>query len=226
MFNSILEEVTQTTSSLSVSGALICIATSVALGLVIAFTHRITSKYSKNFLITLCVLPLLVQIVIMMVNGNLGTSIAVLGAFSLVKFRSIAGNSKEIVSIFWAMAIGLAVAMGQIIFAIVVTVIVALLIIILSKTKFGEKDEEKILKITIPENLDYTEIFNEIFEKYMQSQVLKKTKTTNMGTMYELTYYVKLKNNLKEKDLIDEVRCRNGNLNVSLNRQELAQEEL
>src|SRR5574344_2210766 len=117
MFNSILEEATQTTSSLSVSGVLICIATSVALGLVIAFTHRITSKYSKNFLITLCVLPLLVQIVIMMVNGNLGTSIAVLGAFSLIKFRSIAGNSKEIVSIFWAMAIGLAVAMGQIIFA-------------------------------------------------------------------------------------------------------------
>src|SRR5574344_1173740 len=155
MFSSILEGVSETTSSLSVSSALICVATSIILGLVIAFTHKITSKYSKNFLITLCVLPLLVQVVIMMVNGNLGTSVAVLGAFSLVRFRSLPGNSKEIISIFWAMGIGLAVAMGQIVFAIVITAIVSLLIIILSKTKFGERGSYKILKITIPENLDY-----------------------------------------------------------------------
>lgn len=213
MFKSIFE----TTNSLSITTVLLCLSVSIILGLIIAFTHIKTGKYTKNFVITLTILPALVQVVMMMVNGNLGTSVAVLGAFSLVRFRSIPGNSKEITSIFLAMAIGLSIGMGHILFAILVTIIVCLVLIILSITKFGEKkDILKILKITIPENLDYTGVFDDIFNKFTKQIVLEQVKTTNMGSMFELKYSVKILSNVNEKEFIDSLRCRNGNLTISL----------
>lgn len=224
MFESILNNAAGT---LSIQSALICMFTSIILGVIIAYVHMCTTKYSKNFLITLSVLPLIVQVVIMMVNGNLGTSVAVLGAFSLVRFRSIPGNSREIVSIFFAMAIGLAVGMGHIIFAIVITVMLTIVLIILSKSKFGEKNiQEQKLKILIPEDLNYIDIFNDIFEKYLELCNLTKVKTTNMGSMYELSYNVILKDEKQQKDFIDEIRCRNGNLNISLFKAESSECEL
>ncbi len=224
MFESILNNAAGT---LSIQSALICMITSIILGVIIAYVHMCTTKYSKNFLITLSVLPLIVQVVIMMVNGNLGTSVAVLGAFSLVRFRSIPGNSREIVSIFFAMAIGLAVGMGHIIFAIVITVMLTVVLIILSKSKFGEKNiQEQKLKILIPEDLNYIDIFNDIFEKYLELCNLTKVKTTNMGSMYELSYNVILKDEKQQKDFIDEIRCRNGNLNISLFKAESSECEL
>lgn len=224
MFESILNNAVGT---LSIQSALICMFTSIILGVIIAYVHMCTTKYSKNFLITLSVLPLIVQVVIMMVNGNLGTSVAVLGAFSLVRFRSIPGNSREIVSIFFAMAIGLAVGMGHIIFAIVITVMLTIVLIILSKSKFGEKNiQEQKLKILIPEDLNYIDIFNDIFEKYLELCNLTKVKTTNMGSMYELSYNVILKDEKQQKDFIDEIRCRNGNLNISLFKAESSECEL
>lgn len=213
MFNSIFD----VTESLSIGSVLLCFGISIVLGLIVAFTHMKTGKYSKNFVITLTILPLLVQVVMMMVNGNLGTSVAVLGAFSLIRFRSLPGNSREIASIFLSMAIGLSIGMGQILFAILITVIICLVIIILMYTNFGEtKDIVKILKITIPEDLDYTDVFDDIFIKFTKDINLEQVKTTNMGSMFELKYSVKLLKNINEKEFIDTLRCRNGNLTISL----------
>lgn len=225
MFESIFEN--SLASSLSYGDAIICILTSCFLGAIIAFVHMKTSRYTKNFLITLAILPVLVQLVIMMVNGNLGTSIAIMGAFSLVRFRSIAGNSKEITSVFFAMVIGLAVGMGQLLFAIIVTAIVTLLILIYSKIKFGnDKENERKLKVVIPESLNYIDVFEDIFEKYTNRNILEKVKTTNMGSMYELNYHIEIKDGIDEKKFLDEIRCRNGNLNIMLSREITGDAEL
>lgn len=216
MFNSILES---NSGTLSISTALICMGAALIFGIIIALVHMYSTKCSKNFAITIAVLPLLVQVVIMMVNGNLGTSIAILGSFSLIRFRSMQGNSRELVSIFFAMAIGLAVGMGHIMYAFVFTLITSLALIILQKSSFGmKKNNEKSLKVTIPENLDYTNIFDDIFDKYTNNIELNKIKTTNMGSMFEVSYNISLKNNINEKDFIDEIRTRNGNLTVNLGR--------
>jgi hypothetical protein len=204
-----------TAVSLSISSLFICLITSIILGLVISLVHIKTTKSSKNFAITLAILPTLISLVIMMVNGNLGTSVAVLGAFSLIRFRSAPGNSKEIISVFFAMAIGLAVGMGEITFAIITTLIISIAIIVLEKIKFGTNEQKKLI-ITIPENLDYTNLFDDIFKDKLESYSLEKTKTTNMGSLFELTYLVSLKKSTNEKVFIDELRCRNGNLKIIL----------
>ena len=187
------------------------------LGLIIAITHKVTSKYNKYFLTTITILPLLVSTIILVVNGNLGMGVAVAGAFGLVKFRSIAGTSKEILSIFFAMAIGLAIGAGYPILAIAVTLIGSLGIIILEKTNIFEQNKnEKYLKITIPENIDYTEVFNDILDKYTYKYKLEQVKTTNLGSMFELKYLITLNNDINEKEFIDKLRIKNGNLKISL----------
>ncbi len=218
MFGSIFSDVTGT---LSISSVIICLVSAIILGIIISFVYTKTGKYNKNFVISISILPLLVQVIIMMVNGNLGTSVAVLGAFSLVRFRSVPGNSRDIIYIFFTMAIGLALGMGHIAFACVITLTVSIIFIILSKLKYGNNNSgERILKVVIPENLDYTDIFDDIFSNYLKKCVVEKVKTTNMGSMYELTYLVILKDNVNEKELIDSIRIRNGNLNVSLLREQ------
>lgn len=214
MLNSIINS-----TGVSVSDFLLCSGVSIILGLIIAIVYRYTSKYSKNFLITLVVLPILVQTIIFMTSGSLGTSIAIVGTFSLVKFRSLPGTSKEIMSIFFAMAIGLATGVGQLLFAIIVTVMVSLLIIILSKSRFGDiSNNEKILKIVIPEDMDYQSIFDEVFNKYLKNVRLDSVKTINMGSLFELSYMVNVKDNINEKEFMDELRIRNGNLKIILSR--------
>ena len=204
-------------SSISMESILICTLVSIVLGLIIALTHKITSKYSKNFLLTISILPVLVQVVIIMVNGNLGTSLAVAGTFSLVRFRSTPGTSKEILSVFFAMAVGLATGMGQVVLASIITVLVSLVIILFCKTKLFEMDKsEKILKIVVPENLNYTNLFDETFENFTKKANLEKVKTTNMGSLFELSYRVVTKSNINEKEFIDALRVKNGNLKVSL----------
>ncbi len=216
-----------TTGTFNIGEAMICTVAALVLGLVIAVTYMYTSRASKNFVITLVLLPVLVQIVIMMVNGSLGTGIAIMGAFSLVRFRSVPGSSKEIANVFFAMAIGLATAMGYIGFAGVMTVIICLVFIILTKTNFGDREvNEKNLKITIPENLDYEEIFDDVFEEYTKKSVLEKVKTTNLGSMYELTYIIEMKETDSVKNMIDEIRCRNGNLTIVCSRPEMVKDEL
>lgn len=212
-----LESILTSQTQLSMVNLLICSATSLILGIVIALVHMYKSKYTKNFIITLTLLPILVQSVILMVNGNLGTSIAIVGAFSLVRFRSLPGTSKEILSVFFAMAIGLATGMGQIVFAIIITLLVSLTLILLTKLKFGNVNEKlKILKINIPDNLDYTEVFDDVFKKYLTEYTINKVKTVNLGSLFEITYTITLKKDINEKEFLDELRLRNSNLKIIL----------
>lgn len=225
MLESILTQ--GTTATVSIADCMICIAVAIVLGGVISFTHKITTKTTPNFLLTLAILPVLVQVIILLINGNLGTSLAVAGAFSLIRFRSMPGTSKEILSVLWAMTTGLALGMGYIFYSIIITIIVAGLVIVLNKLVMKDKDlSERKLKIVIPENLDYEEVFDDIFEKYTNKVELKKVKTTNMGSMYELAYLVSMKKEQKEKDFMDEIRCRNGNMLVMLEKVELSESEL
>lgn len=211
MFSSILG------GTLTISNFAICLSVALALGFVVSLMHMKTTKSNKNFVTTLFVLPALVTTVILLVNGNLGTSVAVLGAFSLVRFRSIPGNSKEILSVFFAMAIGLAVGVGYIGFAAIFTIAISLIVALLSIFNFGQSTRNtKMLKILIPEDLDYTEVFNDIFNDYVDSSDMVSAKTVNMGSIFELTYRVDLKKNINEKEFIDKLRVRNGNLKISL----------
>ena len=206
-----------TSSNASLWTILVCTLVSIILGIIVAYTHKKTSKYSKNFLITLSILPVLVQTVMIMVNGNLGTSVAIVGAFSLVRFRSLPGTSKEILSVFFAMAIGLATGMGHVFFACIMTILVSLAIILFNKNKFFDLNPNtKMLKIVIPENLDYTNMFDDIFDKFVKEKKLEKVKMTNMGSLFELSYRITLKNEINEKEFIDELRVRNGNLKIIL----------
>lgn len=224
MFNSLL---TETTSTLTVATALICIGSALVLGLIIAFTAIYCDNISKGFAISLVLLPALVQVVITMVNGNLGTGVAVMGAFGLVRFRSFPGNSKSICCIFFAMAVGLAIGMGYIVFAAAFTLIVCIVYILLAKLPFAENamdSRQKELKVIIPEDLDYTEIFDEIFSRYTSRAKLQRVKTINLGSMYELIYHIRLKKSSEEKQFIDEIRCRNGNLTIICGRQQISDE--
>lgn len=221
MLNSIL------TDSLSLDTFLICILCSLVLGALIAVVHSHFNNSSKGFVITIALLPAIVQMVIMLVNGNLGTGIAVMGAFSLVRFRSVPGNAKEINSIFLAMAVGLATGTGYIAAAVLFVVIIAGASVIYNATAFGEpKQREKELKITIPEGLDYMGIFDDLFQTYTTKSELVKAKTANMGSLYKLEYRIRLKNPAEEKQFIDDLRCRNGNLEILCGRIAVGNDEL
>lgn len=208
---------TDQVSTLNISTLSICGVVSIVLGLLIALAHKYTSKASKNYLTTIALLPFLVQVVIILVNGNLGTGVAIMGAFSLVRFRSLPGDAKEILSVFFAMTVGLAIGTGYVVFAILVTILGCLFLLLYSNIKIFDKNKnEKILKIVISEELDYTEVFNNEFNNYLDNYDLIKSKTIDMGSMYELTYKVILKDEKQEKKFIDDLRIKNGNLKISL----------
>ena len=212
MFNTIFDS---TATGLSIETALICAGAALALGIVIAVTHMKTSQTSKGFLTTLAVLPLLVMAVMIMINGNLGTSIAILGAFSLIRFRSIQGQAKDLLSIFFAMMIGLALGMGHVLFAVVITAIAVVAIFFFSYTHILEPNKkQRVLKIVVPEDLDYEDVFKDIFRKYTSKAELVRMKTMNMGSLYKLTYDITLKSGIKEKAFLDEIRVKNCNLKV------------
>lgn len=222
MFSSILAS----TSSVTAKEFLICTIISIVLGIVIAFLHSFKNEYSGAMFLTLAILPAVVQTIIMLVNGNIGTGIAVMGAFSLIRFRSQPGNSREIASIFLATTVGLAMAMGYVGISVVLIVIVGIVTIVVLCLGIGQKGTEKHLRVTIPENLDYEGLFDDIFEAYTTTSVLNKVKTVNMGSLYELDYFITMKKDVSEKAFIDEIRCRNGNLNIILGRVQSRKEEL
>lgn len=215
-------------TSIQWSDLLICILVSLALGLLVARVHMVRNVYTKSFVVTLAVLPVLVQSVIMLVNGNLGTGLAVVGAFSLIRFRSVAGGSREITSIFWSMGIGIATGMGYVIYSVIFSAIVAAFLILLHLFPFGDRSKvaERELKVTIPEDLDYPDLFQDIFENYTYSNKLNSVRTTTMGSLYELRYVLLLKDESKEKELIDAIRVRNGNLPVVLGKVATNRDEL
>lgn len=193
------------------------------MGLIIAAAYTVKNDYTKSFLLTIAILPAVVCIVIMMVNGNIGAGVAVAGAFSLVRFRSAPGSAKEIVTIFLAMGAGLISGMGYLAYAALFTVIMCAVLVIYNAISRGSARVEalnKTIKITIPEDLDYTGAFDDIFAEYTKKNELIKVKTTNMGSMFRLTYNVTLKDATKEKQMIDRIRERNGNLEIMVSKQE------
>ena len=219
MFSSVLD-----TAGITLPAALMCTGASVILGFVTAYVYMYKTQCSKHFAITLVLLPVIVQTVIMMVNGNLGAGVAVAGTFSLVRFRSVPGTSKEILSIFFAMAIGLATGMGYIGYAVMITLVIGIVMLVLNATTFGERSvEAKELTVTIPENLDYTGLLDDLFRQYTDRADLCKVKTVNMGSLYELRYRITLRDNKKEKEMLDAIRERNGNLKVVCGRVETAE---
>lgn len=207
------------TFTLTPTSILICASFAILLGLIISFVYILTNeRYTRDFVVTLVVLPVLVMTVILMVNGNIGTGIATVGAFSLIRFRSIPGTAKEIAFIFFSMAAGLTCGLGFIGYALLITVLLSLVILVLYVLSYGEnKHPTKVLKITIPEDLNYCDVFDDILEKYTQKYTLTGVKTTNLGSMFIITYNIKLNDDINEKEFIDEIRCKNGNLTVSLN---------
>lgn len=200
----------------SIQSVTMALATAFILGLLVALLYR-RNSVSADFPVILAILPLLVASVIMIVNGNLGTSVAVLGAFGLVRFRSAAGSAREIGFIFFAMAVGLASGMGFLSLALLLTVITCFAIFVLEQTNFGHVEhKDRVLRITIPEDLDYDGIFDDLFFEYTKKAYLEKVKTTNMGTMYELSYRIEMRDMKQQKAFIDALRCRNGNLRIMM----------
>ena len=204
-------------SQLTLPAFLICTFTSIVLGVGIALVGMYRSRSSQSYAVALAILPVVVQLVIMLVNGNVGAGVAVAGAFSLVRFRSVPGTAREIGVLFMAMAVGLATGMG---FVGISFVIISAVIMALTALNFGKgKAEERTLKITIPENLDYEGLFDDVFAEYTRSNSLVKVKTSNMGTLYELEYRIVLNSDNVPKAFLDALRCRNGNLNITCGRE-------
>ena len=214
---------------ISVTDFLLCLGCSLVLGLVMAFAYMYRTRYTKSFVITLALLPAVVCVVIMLVNGNVGTGVAVAGAFSLVRFRSVPGTAKEICTLFLAMGAGLIAGMGYLGFAVLFTVVMCAVFVLYNCLDFGSKKNAAIFKtftITIPEDLDYSGVFDDIFAEFTRSHDLIRVKTTNMGSMFKLTYNVELRDAAKEKEMIEKMRCRNGNLEIAVSKQETVGTEL
>ncbi len=214
---------------ITVTDFLLCLGVSLILGILLAFAFTFKARFTKSFVMTLALLPAIVCVVIMMVNGNIGAGVAVAGAFSLVRFRSAPGTAREIAAIFLAMGAGLVCGMGYLGYAALFTVIMGVLFALYNLYDFGMNRKlsvQKDLKITIPEDLDYTTVFDDLFEDYTSSHELIRVKSVNMGSMFRLTYSITLRDAKKEKEFIDKLRTRNGNLEIMVSREENRTAEL
>ena len=220
---------TDLTAVISVTDFLLCLGCSLVLGLILAFAYMYRSRYTKSFVVTLALLPGVVCVVIMLVNGNVGTGVAVAGTFSLVRFRSVPGTAKEICMLFLAMGTGLIAGMGYLGFAAVFTLVMCGMFVLYNRLDFGAKKNAASFKsftITIPEDLDYSGVFDDIFAEFTRRHELVRVKTTNMGSMFKLTYNAELTDTAQEKTMIDRLRCRNGNLEIVVSQQETVGTEL
>ena len=214
MLNSVIN------TEITVQSFMFCILTALVLGLLTALVFTRNEHHSSSLALSLALLPPVVTLVIMLVNGNIGAGLAVAGTFALVRFRSLPGSAKEITGLFFAVAVGLACGMGYLAIAAIFFVIISLFLLVLERLNFGQSDTaERQLKITIPESLDYDSLFDDLLDEYTNSYELVRVRTTNMGTLYELTYTIRLKDKNVKKAFIDEIRCRNGNLTVSCGRE-------
>jgi uncharacterized membrane protein YhiD involved in acid resistance len=222
-----LESILAANTDLALTQYLILTGVSLLLGLISALIYMYKNTYTKGFVLALVLLPTVVQTVILLVSGNLGAGVAVAGTFSLVRFRSVPGGAREIAAIFAAMAIGLATGMGYIAVAALLTIAIGLASLLMIQLHFGDQDvNNRRLKVTMPENLDYNEVFDDLFAEFTKRAELKKVKTTNLGSMFELHYEVTLRDPTQEKQFIDAIRTRNGNMNILLTRTPGNNEEL
>ena len=227
MFRGIFD--TDMTTVISVSDFLLVLSCALVIGVILAGAYVCGAKYTRSFAATLALLPAVVCVVIMMVNGNVGTGVAVAGAFSLVRFRSVPGSAREIGAIFLAMCSGLVAGMGYLAYALLSALILGGIMLAYNRMGFGARKNAarcKTLHITIPEDLDYSGVFDKILREYTSEYEVVQVKTTNMGSLFKLTYNLTLKDLEKEKELIDALRCRNGNLEIAISRQETMNGEL
>lgn len=213
MFNSII------TVPITLTQFVICIITALVLGVLASVVFTLKNSHSGSLAMSIALLPAVVAVVIMLVNGNVGAGLAVAGTFALVRFRSVQGSAREITVLFFAVSLGLACGMGYVALAVVFFVMFSAALLLLTAVHFGESGGARQLKITIPENLEYEGLFDDLFEKYTMSHELVRVRTTNMGTLYELTYNINLKDRNISKKFVDELRCRNGNLNIICGRE-------
>lgn len=213
---------TELTAVIAPADFLLCVGVSLLIGLLLCAMTMWRAKSSKSFVVTLALLPAVVCVVIMMVNGNLGAGVAVAGAFSLVRFRSVPGSAREIGAIFIAMGTGLIAGMGYLGYAALFSLILGGVTMLYTALHLGENSRYKTLHIAIPEELDYTGVFDPVMKEYTTNYTLKHVKTTNMGSLFKLTYDLTLRDPAKEKEFIDELRRRNGNLEISISCQETA----
>ena len=223
LFNTNLSEV------ITVGSFLLCMGCSLLIGLILAFSCRYQGRYTRSFLVTLMLLPGVVCVIIMMVNGSVGAGVAVAGAFSLVRFRSAPGTGREITMLFLAMGAGLIAGMGYLGFALLFALIMSVMNVLYNRLGLGEGrngQRYRTLSVTIPESLDYSGVFDEVLRHYTTDYTLTRVKTTNMGSMFRLSYDLTLREGASEKELIDQLRCRNGNLEIMLSMQESAPTEL
>ncbi len=222
-----LSSVLAQNGSITAGEILLCTLAALVLGAAAAAVYMFRNRASKSFAVTVALLPLVIQSVIMLVNGNLGAGVAVMGAFSLVRFRSAPGGAREIFTIFFSMAIGLACGMGYLAYAALFTATTGLASVLFSATRFGESGRtDKRLRVTVPEDLDYTHAFDDIFARYTRNCTLSKVRTTNLGGLYELQYDLTLEDADSEKAMLDEIRQRNGNLTVVCGMPAAAHDEL
>ncbi len=205
--------------TMEIKDFVICVTASLLIGAFLAWIYTIKNKYSQSFILTLALIPAVVCVVIMMVNGNIGAGIAVAGAFGLVRFRSAPGSAKEICAIFLAMGVGLMTGMGYLGFAALFALITGMVFLAFNILGLGtdkKKAMSKTLRITIPETLEFESAFDDVLEEFTSAHKLENVKTTNMGSMYKLTYSIIFKNTGREKEFIDALRCRNGNLEIAV----------
>lgn len=229
MLNSLFANLLTDSSTVTPTAFLLCILAALILGLISALSCTYRARCSRSFIVTLATLPAVVCAVIMMVSGSLGAGVAVAGTFSLVRFRSVPGTAKEIGAIFLSMAIGLACGMGYPGFAALLTILLCGATLLYDRINLGGKrstEEDRILQITVPESLDYVDMFDDLFARYTRQHKLVQVKTTNLGSLNRLTYQLTLQKPNTEKELIDELRCRNGNLEISLRMPETPENEL
>ncbi len=225
MFESIFG-ITGTTSNVELLPLLTSVAASLGLGFVLALAYCFRSRHTKSFVMTLAVLPAIVCVVIAMVNGNVGAGVAVAGAFSLVRFRSAPGSARDIMFIFLAMCLGLVAGMGYLLCAAVVTVVMCVVILAYQGVTVGPFGDsaDRTLRITVPEDLDFSDLFDDVLAKYTSYFELVSVKTTNMGSLYRLVYNVGIRDLSRQRELLDELRCRNGNLEIAIAHQEASEE--
>lgn len=219
---------TSTTTSIQLFSLLASIAASLVLGFVLALTYCFKARHTKSFIMSLAVLPAIVCVVIAMVNGNVGAGVAVAGAFSLVRFRSAPGSARDIAYIFLAMCVGLVAGMGYVLYSAIVTAILCVVLLTYQTVSAGPLGEssDRDLRITVPEDLDFSDLFDDVLDKYTTYHELTTVKTTNMGSLYKLVYHIGLRDLSSQRDFINELRCRNGNLEVAIAHQEGGNDEL
>lgn len=225
MLNTLFQGVfdSTTVSAIAIPEFLLCLSMALVIGIFLAFIYARSGRSTQSFVLTLSLLPAIVCVIIMMVNGNVGAGVAVAGAFSLVRFRSVPGSARDIGTLFLAMASGLICGMGYLGYAVLFTFILGIAMLLFSHINLKHINRsvpDKSLRITIPEDLDYCGVFDEILEQYTSQHEITSVKTTNMGSLFKLTYNITMKNPADEKAFIDALRCRNGNLEISISRQE------